>query len=176
MTMDNTEQKQGGPKTPEGKSVSKLNALKHGILSQEVLIEGEDKSTLESLSEALIAEFKPVGPIEEMLVDRIISNLWRLRRSIFVEKNTMEWYRNDDFIIAAFGETDPKQGARNKIKKMFMNDAVETILRYETTIERGLLKALHELERIQARRNGKDIPLPAVLDVNMDSSFGKNTL
>lgn len=174
--MENNPNK-GGPNTPEGKAVSKLNALKHGILSQEVLIEGEDNNTLQSVSEALIAEFKPVGPIEEMLVDRIISSLWRLRRSINAEKNTMEWYKNDDFMLAGLdGTFDEKQGARSKVKKMITNEGIETILRYETTIERSLLKALHELERIQARRNGKDIPLPSVLDVSMDSSFGKNTL
>lgn len=174
--MENNQNK-GGPKTPEGKSVSKLNALKHGILSQEVLIEGEDENRLQSLSEALIDELKPMGPIEEMLVDRIISSLWRLRRSVNAEKNTMEYVKNDGFVFAGLdGVFDEKQGDRSRIKNMLTHEGVETILRYETTIERSLLKALHELERIQARRNGKDIPLPSVVDVNIDSSFGKNTL
>ena len=173
--MENNQNK-SGPKTPEGKAVSKLNALKHGILSQEVLIEGEDENTLKSLSEALIDELKPVGPIEEMLVDRIISSLWRLRRSVNAEKNTMEYIKNDGFILAGIdGLFDEKQDKRIKVKNMLTHEGVETILRYETTIERSLLKALHELERIQARRNGKDIPLPSVVDVNIDSSFGKNT-
>src|ERR1700742_4245689 len=97
--MENNQNK-GGPKTPEGKAVSKLNALKHGILSQEVLIEGEDENTLKSLTEALIDELKPIGPIEEVLVDRIISSLWRLRRSINAEKNTMEYVKNDGFVFA----------------------------------------------------------------------------
>ena len=33
-------QKSTGPKTPEGRAVSKMNALKHGILSKEVLVRG----------------------------------------------------------------------------------------------------------------------------------------
>jgi hypothetical protein len=170
------ENNKSGPKTPEGKAVSKLNALKHGILSQEVLIEGEDENTLKSLSEALIDELKPLGPIEEVLVDRIISSLWRLRRSINAEKNTMEYVKNDGFVFAGLdGVFDEKQGDRSRIKNMLTHEGVETILRYETTIERSLLKALHELERIQARRNGKNVPLPGVVDVNIDSSFGKNT-
>ncbi len=174
--MENNQNK-SGPKTPEGKAVSKLNALKHGILSQEVLVEGEDESTLKSLTEALIDELKPVGPIEEMLVDRIISSLWRLRRSVSAERNTMEYIKNEGFILAGIdGVFDPKQDARIKAKNMLTNQGIETIQRYETTIERSLLKALHELERIQAKRNGKDVPLPAVVDVNIDSSFGKNNL
>lgn len=173
--MENNQNK-GGPKTTEGKAVSKLNALKHGILSQEALIEGEDENTLKSLSEALIDELKPIGPIEEMLVDRIISSLWRLRRSVSAERNTMEYIKNEGFMLAGFdGAFDPKQDARIKAKNMLTNQGIETIQRYETTIERSLLKALHELERIQAKRSGKDVPLPSVVDVNIDSSFGKNT-
>ena len=33
-------QKSTGPKTPEGRAISKMNALKHGILSKEVLVRG----------------------------------------------------------------------------------------------------------------------------------------
>jgi hypothetical protein len=32
--------KSTGPKTPAGRAVSRLNALKHGILSKEVLVRG----------------------------------------------------------------------------------------------------------------------------------------
>jgi hypothetical protein len=68
------------------------------------------------------------------------------------------------------------QQTRQNIKNMLSNESIETILRYETTIERSIFRALHELERIQAKRNGKDTPIPAVVDVNLDSSFRKNDL
>ncbi len=42
--------KSAGPKTQEGKKVSRLNALKHGVLSQEILIPGEDKSVRNLIS------------------------------------------------------------------------------------------------------------------------------
>ena len=38
--------KLGGVKTEEGKAISKYNALKHGLLSKEVLLDGEDEKTL----------------------------------------------------------------------------------------------------------------------------------
>ena len=44
------------PKMPEGKAAVRLNALKHGFLSQEVLLPGEDESALKELSERLKAE------------------------------------------------------------------------------------------------------------------------
>lgn len=45
--------KLGGVKTEGGKAVSKLNALKHGLLSQEVLLEGEKEKLLIELGRRL---------------------------------------------------------------------------------------------------------------------------
>jgi hypothetical protein len=35
--------KSTGPKTPEGKAAVRLNAVKHGLLSEQVLLPGEDE-------------------------------------------------------------------------------------------------------------------------------------
>lgn len=165
----------GGPKTEEGKAVSRLNALKHGLLSKAVLLESEDANTLAELTTNMRAEFSPQGPLEEILVDRIASCYWRLRRAVWVEKNAMDWYEEDEDAFVVIPETD-EQMARKRIKNTLGNDSIEKVLRYETAIERSMFRALHELERLQAKRNGKDTPIPAVVDVTVDSSFGKNSL
>ena len=72
--------KSTGPKTPEGKAAVRLNALKHGLLSREVLLPGEDEEALRELGERLRDELQPVGELENLLVDRIIASYWRLRR------------------------------------------------------------------------------------------------
>ncbi len=165
----------GGPKTEQGKAVSRLNALKHGLLSKAVLLESEDAKTLAELTSDMRAEFDPHGPLEEILVDRIASCYWRLRRAVWVEKNAMDWYEEDEEMLVVYPEPD-EQVARKRIKNTLGNDSIEKVLRYETAIERSMFRALHELERLQAKRNGKDTPIPAVVDVTVDSSFGKNTL
>ncbi len=43
----------------------------------------------------------------------------------------------------------------------------ETSQRYEAQIERGMYKALHELQRLQAARTGGSVPLPGVVDVDI---------
>jgi hypothetical protein len=73
-------EKSTGPRTLEGKSVSRLNALKHGLLSQETLLPEEDEALLTSLRESLQDELRPVGILEDLLEDRMTSVLWRLRR------------------------------------------------------------------------------------------------
>jgi hypothetical protein len=144
--------KKGGPKTDEGKEISKMNALKHGLLSKEVLIDGEDEEELLLLTKRIRSEIKPETEIERLLTDRIVANIWRLKRALGME---------DGEVISTGGG--------------LMYDS-DRFFRYETMLEKSLYKALHELERVQAKRNGKDVPLPAVVDINLDSSFGKNEL
>lgn len=72
--------KSTGPKTPEGKANVRCNALKHGLLSKDIILPGEDEATLRELGELLRDELQPVGELESLLVDRIIAAHWRLRR------------------------------------------------------------------------------------------------
>lgn len=87
-------QKSTGPKTPNGRAVSKMNALKHGILSKEVLVSGikvkESRHELFKLHHRFWDELKPVGPVEEMLVDQIVTAHWRLRRALTAESGEIE--------------------------------------------------------------------------------------
>src|ERR687897_1425798 len=83
--------KSTGPKTPEGKDAVRLNALKHGLLSQEILLPGEDEEALRELGHNLRAELQPVGELESLLVDRIIASYWRLRRLGRVEAGIFAW-------------------------------------------------------------------------------------
>jgi len=82
-------QKSTGPKTPEGQAVSKMNAFQHGILSKEAVVRGrciqEDDQEFLALHQRLWVELKPVGLLEEMLVDDIVTARWRMRRALKAE-------------------------------------------------------------------------------------------
>lgn len=84
-------QKSTGPKTPEGKNASRLNAVKHGLLSQEILLPGENEGVFRQFDERLRAELQPLGELENLLVDRIIEASWRLRRLRRVESGIFAW-------------------------------------------------------------------------------------
>ncbi len=64
-------QKSTRPKTPEGKAAVRLNAAKHGLLSREAVLPGEDEAAFAGLGERLSAELQPVGELEGLLVERI---------------------------------------------------------------------------------------------------------
>lgn len=155
----------GGVKTEEGKAVSRLNALKHGLLSEVILLPEENEKALLELGRRMRTELKPVGELELSLVDRITSNLWRLRRALNAEKEMMY----EDCHPKITFSLDDKDGKNlgEAFSYDFANyDTYGKFIRYETSIERGLYKALHELQRLQAIRNGQDVPPPAALDVS----------
>ena len=78
-------QKSTGPNTAEGRAVSKMNALKHGLLAQTVVVRGhqfkESTNEFKKLCQEFYADMNPVGPLEEMLVGQIVTATWRLRRA-----------------------------------------------------------------------------------------------
>lgn len=82
--------KKGGVKTEEGKAVSKYNAIKHGLLSKEVLLEGEDEKVLVEMGKKLQKELEPQTELELVLVDRITANVWRLRRVMKIEREMID--------------------------------------------------------------------------------------
>ncbi len=74
-----------GPKTRTGKAASKMNAMKHGLLAEQVVVRGENPVEFAGVLESLIDEFQPQGPLEEQLVERVAACMWRLRRLYRVE-------------------------------------------------------------------------------------------
>ena len=62
--------KSTGPKTAAGKQISRMNALKHGLDAERVVIPGEDPEEFEGLFRALEEHYQPVGSIEGLLVGR----------------------------------------------------------------------------------------------------------
>jgi hypothetical protein len=82
-------QESTGPKTADGKEIARLNAVKHGILSEAVLItkgEGEERREVyQRLYHGLREYFQPDGAMEEALVEQIAVTLWRKRRVLRFE-------------------------------------------------------------------------------------------
>jgi hypothetical protein len=145
-----------GPKTPQGKAVVALNALQHGLLSRETVIQGESEAELVDLGKRLRRQLAPMGELELLLVDRIVSATWRLRRAIALETMLFETERGDH---SAYHGALAYKGDR---------DRLQLLSRYELTLERSLYKALHELQRLQAERRGVPVPPPAVVDMTLE--------
>jgi len=73
-------QKSTGPRTAKGKAIASRNATTHGLLSEELVIRGENPNELTALKQSLQIELQSEGMFEEELVDQITMHFWRLRR------------------------------------------------------------------------------------------------
>src|ERR1041384_4137230 len=69
-----------GPRSAEGKSASRFNALKHGLDAQSAIIPGEDPADSDALVARYLDEFRPSTPSEAFHVDTMIRADWQKRR------------------------------------------------------------------------------------------------
>ena len=74
-------QKSTGPKTPEGKSRSRFNAVKHGMAAKTLVLPGEDPEVLRERIEAWTADLQPENDLEQYLVERAAAVSWQLDRA-----------------------------------------------------------------------------------------------
>jgi hypothetical protein len=123
-----------GPQTAEGKAKSAKNAMKHGLLSHDSLLPNENAEELAEFRQRLREEMQPVGELENLLLERIVSAAWRLRRLAKIEAGIFSWHRytqsakmvqrraDDDEISLPGGSLNPKNAerleARTKVQQL----------------------------------------------------------
>jgi hypothetical protein len=78
-------QKSTGPCSAEGKSASRLNALKHGIDAASIVIPGEDPADYDALAAHYLHEYRPQSASESFHVDTMLRADWHKRRLQHVE-------------------------------------------------------------------------------------------
>ncbi len=121
----------GGPSTPEGKATSRWNSFKHGLYAKQLVLPGEDPAQLDALRSRLCAEHQPVNETEEILVNEIAENFWRLRRFRELEARGMQPENMLDWLDRGL---------------------LPLIARQMASAERALHKAITALRRLQLDR------------------------
>jgi hypothetical protein len=173
--------KSTGPTSEEGKNIVRANAYKHGLSAtnpSSLLMPGESEDALRELGARLRENLKPVGDMEELLVDRIESCAWRLKRIERVEAGLFAYgflekkaQLKDQEIENPAGVTDttvehPSTSveATGFLQDAQTNNAFAKLSRYEAGLERSLYKALEELKKLQfLRRKEAGIPFRRVV-------------
>jgi len=257
--------------------------VRHGILAREVVLQGrhdgeqDREGEFEEIYRRYREHFAPVGPLEEMLVERIATTYWRLHRVLIAERGeiakNVDWEheRGRDMdphrartralaeggkatalgmyylrhilqatrqtiltegrvtnaamgrVDEAFDEPNTVAVALRRIRQKLWDErdetttdeavqvkekelvlgflekelarcedrlpeieereryerrareaaaflpaekVVEKILRYETSLERQLYRAINQLERVQRMRNGEAVPPPLTMEVS----------
>ena len=163
--------KSTGPRSPEGKAVVSKNAVKHGLFASENVIKGEKKEDFDLFRSEMLSKLAPVGPVESMLSERVISLSWRLSRAGRMQNQAIDVMIQRDgpspldqqlkaslpkFLQDAFD--DPRDSepelvlGRAAIKDYSNSRVLDRLMMYERRIESSMLKMMNEIRRQQIMR------------------------
>jgi hypothetical protein len=152
-----------GPKTEAGKQRSSLNALRHGLTGQIVVMPTDDLTAYQLHLNAYAAEYHPQGPTESDLVQLLADTAWRLHRIAALETNLLT--------LGMAREPNPLASAQPQIQEaMAMVSALESQSKalsnlsvhgqrlsrqFERTINQ--LRDLQETRRAQEKQQMNDL-------------------
>ncbi|MEN6338469.1 MAG: hypothetical protein ABFE01_29790 [Phycisphaerales bacterium] len=156
-------QKSTGPRTAEGKATASRNAVKHGLLAEQVVIHGEDPAEFDLYRQGMLEELAPEGAVETMLAERAVSLAWRLRRAERLQSAVFATvYRenaNDVVLWPKHGlPIEPKPDEEAVILgQVVMTDfaraqVLDRLLVHERRIESSLYRTMAELRKEREAR------------------------
>lgn len=131
--------KSRGPKTVEGKAISSRNAMRHGLTARKIIISAMESESEYSRFQAMLKQqLAPQDALQAVWVDKVITGLWRARRAGLEEALIV-----DEENSCSFGGRSSSYIIKNEKRR-------EAILRYEEAINKQVLIAMRELEKLQA--------------------------
>lgn len=156
--------KSAGPVTPEGKSRSAQNAIRHGLSSRVVVLDSEDKEEFNRLLAAYMDYWKPANEIERDLVEDIAGARWRLHRTLALEAATIDLRVDEqrEAIDEKYSKIDEAARCSVAVGNLVENgSALAHYSRHEARLRRTIRQATAELRQLQAERPS---PVPVAPD------------
>ena len=80
-----------GPRTPEGKQRSRMNAFKHNLTGNNLILQEHEYQVYTELSEKLMVDLKPGTEFERQIAQKIIDTNFRLNRLAAIENNMLNF-------------------------------------------------------------------------------------
>ena len=141
-----------GPVTAEGKAKASRNALKHGLLSREVVLRTEDRAEFVAFRDRMAEDLRPEGELEETLAERVAGQWWRLKRVARMESALIEHDLGemDDALGSPISDRRSQDALAASLGAQFC--PYETLRRYERAIERGLDSTMRQFREAQKLR------------------------
>ena len=145
-------QKSTGPRTAAGKQRSKLNALRHGLTGQTIVLPSEDLAAYQRHSQAFLDECQPKGAVETQLVQSLLDTAWQVNRAAAIETNlfTLGITEMEDRVRANHPEAETALAmalAYREHNRAFANIGIA-----RQRLSRQYERTLAQLRQIQAER------------------------
>lgn len=135
--------------------VTESKALQN-LFSSEVVIDGEDSCAFDEIRTSLRNALRPTNDVEAILVDRIASSTWRLKRCLKFEKQIIELCSSDvqEYELGFFRtrkRTDKEIKQLKALKVMEGKSLAGELSSYESLLESQVYKALNTLNEMRCK-------------------------
>ena len=120
-----------GPKSIQGKSRSRRNALKHGLTGAGVAVPDEDSAAIEARFEAFEVDLKPEGAVAQFEVRRAAMLSVRLERCVRHESAEL----TRDMLRAGHAEADARAEEVARLVASLADDPAEGVRKLRRTLE-----------------------------------------
>jgi hypothetical protein len=144
-----------GPVTPEGKRNSSANAIKHGLLADTIVLEGELEERFHEVLDDIENELQPETPIEHTLVEKMAVARWRQLRLWGMEKAAMEYQIRQQADSVGRGENNATRASLAFCTLGGDSRSLDLIIRYDALCDRQYLRAHRRFLDIRRHRDGK---------------------
>jgi hypothetical protein len=147
-----TRSARSGPNTEAGKKRSSMNAIRHGLSGRIVVLPSEDMSLYLAQSKEIVDSLYPETPIERKLAQTVADGYWRMERFRTVEEGMLAWGNYED--AGDFDADNENIHSAFTAAKAFRanSQAFVNLSIYEQRIQRGIDKAMKQLQELQTQR------------------------
>ncbi|MFN3324323.1 MAG: hypothetical protein ACK5AZ_12565 [Bryobacteraceae bacterium] len=147
-----------GPKTPEGKKRSSLNAMRHGLTAKTICLWNESHEKFQTILDAYVADLKPETQVEMDLVEEMVGAKWRMYRVWQMETGIfdIETYHMEAELEEHYTEFEETLRSAFTLRKLAENpNALNYLSRHESRLRRMYNQALQNLLQLQDRRRAE---------------------
>jgi hypothetical protein len=149
-------QKSTGPRTHQGKQRSRMNAFKHNLTGNNLILQEHEYEKYMEVSNKMLADFKPGTELERQIAQKIIDTNFRLNRLAAIENNML----NFDMVSRESGVNPCDRTTVMFAQTQAWKDdahSFDILGRYEARLTKQFALFSKELERLQAARKASEI-------------------
>jgi hypothetical protein len=107
-------EKSHGPTSPEGRTRSSINALRHGLTSRVVVLPSEDMAAYRAFSKEIVDSLDAQTPVERQFAQTVADNQWRINRIRSIEDGMLGMGHYEDGGFRRQSPRDPLRPDRRQ--------------------------------------------------------------
>ncbi len=150
--------KSTGPRTEEGRAVSRLNAIKHGLTGHLLVMTDDERQAHDTFVAGIVDGLKPADALERQLAHPIADGYWRINRVSAIESNFLsaDAYNQELDRPADAEQPDVNQALASALTFIKHPERFQLLTVYEMRLHRKVRLDLQQLRDVQAARRAEE--------------------